>query len=141
MAFLDGTCKKGSKTEKWTSFWTKLTQQGYCQSKKVQNEDHHQILHFWISQGSKLKLDQRISIFLNIFSQKKKRMLPAKSRKNKSILKQINEHHHWMMLHNRISLGIKFHFEQTIFIFWLNVFKKKWVFVVMLNEHNPLKSA
>ena len=71
MNFLEKTCKKGLKQKsehyhqvfsilnslntkfqpKMTSlnFWTKLTQKGYFQSKKENNENHHQILHIRIS--------------------------------------------------------------------------------------------
>ena len=98
---------KRSKTEKWTSpsnftylklsryqfqlkltilnFWTKLTQKGYFQSKKENNENHHQILNMLISQGSKFSL-QKFWFFETNFP---KHDISVEHRKY--------EQHHWIL--------------------------------------------
>ena len=72
---LDKICKRKSKTKEKNitikfyifeivyqlkltilNIWTKLTQKGYFQSKKEENENHHQILDIRISLGSKYLL-------------------------------------------------------------------------------------
>ena len=126
------------------NFWTKLTQKGYFRSK--QNENQHWVLHIRINLGSKLYLQQfwdmeQISkkgyfqsktgqinitikffvfklVFVPIFSSNWQFWFfgPNLPKKGISSIKQVK----WtppLILHIKISLCSKLHFEQTILDF------------------------
>ena len=107
------------------NFWTKLTQKRYFRSKKEKKENHHRILHIWISLGSKVQPQQTILIFRNKFAPKKN----TSSQKQKKLTSSYEI---------QISLTTKFQLKLTILIFFLEEICWKNVFPVEIrkSEHH-----
>ena len=101
MDFLGKTYKIRSKTEKVNTTIKFYIYEISPKKPKKKKENHHRILHIWISLGSTNNTDFSKNI-------SEKRVLPAKTRKD--------EYHHWI-LDFRISLSTKFELKLTILIF------------------------
>ena len=92
--------------------WTKFAQKAYFRS-KTKSEQHHWILHIWISLGTTFQLKTENFDFLDQIC--RKMVFPVEKRNS--------EHYQWI-LHIRIVVKNKFQLKLAVLLFGQNFPKK-----------------